>query len=279
MRHRALQWTVIIAALVYALLAMRYSWGGPSAYLLALLPALLAAMVARSWLAGAFMFMLPIYFVIGRATADRVHYQPFTAIDRLMPLSPGWMLVYGSLYMAGFILPLVVVRGRHWFEQAMKAYLFVMTVSYLGFVAYPTVAPRVEPVVVTGFATWSLRLFYDLDQPYGCFPSLHVAYSMVAAMACFRMHRGVGLVAAGWAVLIGASTVYTKQHFAVDAVAGAFVGLLAAALFLRGRPNEPIDDRDRQRAPRRALGVAAAYAVAVAGAWIAYRAGLGQPSP
>ncbi len=43
MQPRAVQWTVIVASLVYALLALRYSWGGPAAYLLALLPALLAA--------------------------------------------------------------------------------------------------------------------------------------------------------------------------------------------------------------------------------------------
>ena len=40
---------------------MRYSWGGPAAYILALLPALLAAMVARSWLASVFMIVLPMY--------------------------------------------------------------------------------------------------------------------------------------------------------------------------------------------------------------------------
>ncbi len=100
--------------------------------MLALLPAL-TFVVARSWLAAAFMFLLPMYFVIGQATAHRPHYQPFTALDRAMPLSPRWMLVYGSLYMAGFLLPLVVVRGRQRFEQAMKAYLFVMAVSYVGF--------------------------------------------------------------------------------------------------------------------------------------------------
>lgn len=274
MQPRAVQWTVIVASLVYALLALRYSWDGPAAYLLALLPALLAAMVARSWLAGVFTIMLPMYFVIGQATAHRPHYQPFTAIDRVMPLSPRWMLVYGSLYMAGFLLPLVVVRGRQRFEQSMKAYLFAMSVSYVGFIAYPTIAPRLEPVAVTGFATWCLRLFYDLDQPYGCFPSLHVAFSLIGAMACYGMHRGVGVVAAAWAVLIGVSTIYTKQHFAVDAIAGAIVGLAGSAIFLR-RVRVPVGERDRQLAPSRALAVVIGYTAAIAILWIVYRAGLG----
>jgi membrane-associated phospholipid phosphatase len=278
MRSRAVQWTVIIVALVYALLAMRYSWGGWAAYVLALLPPLLATMVARSWLAGTFMLLLRVYFVIGRATADGPHYQPITVFDRMMPLSPRWMLVYASIYMSGFLLPLVVVRGRRRFEQAMKAYLFVMLVSYAGFVLYPTIAPRVEPVAISSFATWSLQLFYDIDQPYGCFPSLHVAYSLIGAMACYGMHRGVGRAAAAWAALIGVSTVYTKQHFAVDAIAGAVVAVVASAIFLRHPASERVEEDDRRRAPRRALGLVGGYAGAVAVFWVAYLMGLGPAS-
>ena len=275
MQSRAVQWAVIIGSLAYALLAMRFSWGGPAAYVLALLPALLATMVARTWLAGAFMILLPMYFAIGLQTANQVHYQPFVSLDHAMPLSPRWMLVYGSLYMAGFLLPLVVVRGRELFEQALKAYLFVMLVAYLGFLAYPTIAPHGEPLRITGFASWSLQLFYDLDQPYGCFPSLHVAYAFVGALACYRMHRGVGLAAATWAVLIGVSTVYTKQHYVVDAIAGAMLGVAGYAIFLRRRPRTALDEIDRRLAPRRAAYVVMAYAAAIAVFWTAYLLGLG----
>ena len=274
-RQHALEWAAVIGSLVYALLYVRFEWGGVASYVLALLPTVLAYVVSRTWLAGAFVFLLPMYFVIGQVTVEGPHYQPFTALDRAMPLSPPWMLVYGSLYMSGFVLPLVVVRGRRRFEQAMKAYLFVMLVSYAGFLAYPTLAPRVEPVVVTGFATWSLQLFYDLDQPYGCFPSLHVAYAFVGAMACHGMHRGVGLAAVLWAILIGVSTIYTKQHFAVDAVAGAIIGIAAYTLFLRAPSPEPVEASDRRHAPRRALGVAAAYAAAVGIFYLAYLSGPG----
>lgn len=69
------------------------------------------------------------------------------------------------------------------------------------------------------------------------------------------MHRGVGTAATVWAALIGASTVYTKQHYVVDAIAGASIGLVAYAMFLRRRPHAAIDDIDRRLAPRRALYV------------------------
>lgn len=180
--------------------------------------------------------------------------------------------------MCAFLLPLVVVRGRELFRQSLKAYLFVMPVSYVGFWFYPTVAPLAEKTTVTGFAEWSLQLFYDIDQPDGCFPSLHVAYSFVGALACYRMHRGVGIAASQWSVLIGLSTVYTKQHFVVDAIAGGFLGMTAYWLFLRGWPREAVEDIDRRMAPRRSLYVVAAYIGVISGFWMAYQLGLGTPS-
>ena len=275
---RTVQWALVIASLVYALLYARFEWGGAAAYLLALLPVVLVYMVSGTWLASAFMMLLPMYFFIGRWTERAPHYQPYTSIDHAMPLSPRWIAVYASLYLCAFILPLVVVRGRELFRQAMKAYLFVMLVSYVGFWLYPTVAPRVDRPVVDGFAEWTLQLFYDIDQPYGCFPSLHVAYSFVGALACYRMHRGVGMAASVWSILIGLSTVYTKQHFVVDAVAGGVLGVAAYWLFLKGEPRTPVAGSDRLRAPIRSLYVAAAYLVAMAMFWTAYQWGLGPAS-
>jgi membrane-associated phospholipid phosphatase len=275
---RIVQWSVIISALLYALLFSYFSWSGLAAYPLAVLPVALAWMVGRTWLAGAFMLLLPMYFVIGQATSGWPHYRPSFVLDDLMPLRPGWMLVYGSLYMSGLLLPLVVVRGVELFHQTLKAYLFVMSVSYACFLLYPTVAPRDEAVAITGFAEWSLKLFYDIDQPFGCFPSLHVAYAFVAALACSRMHRRVGIAACAWAALIGVSTVYTKQHYVVDAIAGALIAVVAYAIFLRDRPRDPLNEVDRRLAPRRAAFVVAAYAAAVAVFWGAYALGLGPVS-
>ncbi|HUQ87657.1 MAG TPA: phosphatase PAP2 family protein [Vicinamibacterales bacterium] len=275
---RALQWALIAASLIYALLYARFEWGGVGAYVLALLPAVLTYLVTGTWLAAAFMVLLPMYFVIGQWTAAAPHYQPFIWLDHAMPLRPAWIAVYASLYMCAFMLPLVVVRGHELFRQAMKAYLFVMVVSYLGFWFYPTVAPLTDKTAVSGFAEWSLQLFYDLDQPYGCFPSLHVAYSFVGALACYRMHRGVGITASVWSVLIGLSTVYTKQHFVVDAIAGAGLGITSYWLFLNHRPREAVDETDRRLAPLRSVYVMAAYLAAIGAFWTAYQLGLGTPS-
>ena len=143
------------------------------------------------------MSLAPLYFVIVALTRGRATYAPEVALDRALPLQPEWMIVYGSLYIFVIVLPVLVVRQATLFRRAMQAYLLVMVVAYVGFVLYPTAAPRPDEVVGTGFAAWSLRLAYALDPPYGCFPSLHVAYAFVSALTCYRVHRGVGMAAVG----------------------------------------------------------------------------------
>ena len=123
----------------------------------------------------------------------------------------------------------------------MQAYVMVLVIAYVGFVAYPTVAPRPDEVRGVGFAAWCLRLQYSLDQPYNCFPSLHVAHSFVSALTCYRVHKGVGVAAVLWATLVGVSTLFTKQHYAVDVIAGAIMAYAAYVLFLRQYPRELVE--------------------------------------
>jgi membrane-associated phospholipid phosphatase len=240
-------------------------------YLLAALPGVVAYLAFRTILAPALVSLLPMYFVIGHLTRDWPTYRPEIALDRLMHLSPAWTIVYGSLYVFTGGMILLVVRHPALLRRTMGALLAVMLGAYAGFLMYPTAAPRPAEVAAEGFTAWMLEAVYGVDPPHGCFPSLHVAYSFVAAFACYRVHRGVGVAAMIWAGLIGVSTVYTKQHYVVDVPAGVALALVAYLIFLRGHARLPATDRDRQRAPARALMVAATYGVGLAAFWVAYR--------
>lgn len=275
--RRATEWLVIGAAAVVAILA-DVLWDGPigagSVYVLAALPGLLAFLAWRTLLASMLVSLAPVYFVISILTRGGPTYAPEVALDRALPLQPVWMLVYGSLYAFVVLMPIFVVRQQELFRRAMKAYLMVMIVAYAGFLLYPTAAPRPDEVVGDGFAAWSLRLAYSLDPPYNCFPSLHVAYSFVSALTCYRVHRGVGAAASLWAALIGVSTLYTKQHYVADVIVGALAAYVAYLLFLRSYPRDAVAEIDRRGAPFRALGVVGIFGLTVAGFWAAYLLGV-----
>ena len=268
--RRTAQWAVIGLAAILAIV-LGPGTGGAFVYILVALPGFVTFLVWRSHLAAALVSMAPMYFVIAILTRGRPTHIPEIALDRAIPVQPEWMFVYGSLYVFVVVLPLLVVREPGLIRRAMQSYLLVMVVSYAGFLLYPTSAPRTDAVPGEGFAAWTLRLAYSLDPPYNCFPSLHVAYSFVSALACARVHHGVGRVGVAWAALIGVSTVFTKQHYVLDVAGGTAAAGLAYVLFLRRHPREAVPDAERRRAPRRALAAAAAFLVMIAAFWTAYR--------
>jgi membrane-associated phospholipid phosphatase len=277
-RRRSAEWLLVVAtaalAMVCGLSPERF--GAEQRvlpFVLATVPGLLTYLACRSAAASVLVTILPLYFVIADAVRDGRLHAPATAFDRALPLQAGWIGVYGSHYVF-VLLPLFVVRDGPYFRRVMSAYLMVFVVGYIGFLAYPTVAPHPTTVSGDGFAAWCLRLNYSLDSPYNCFPSLHVAVSVVAALACYRVHAGVGIAACIWAALIGLSTLYTKQHYAVDVVAGALLGYVAYVACLHSYARGTITENGRRAAPRRALSAAAVFAILVGLLWILYTTGL-----
>lgn len=218
--------------------------------------------------------LVPLYLFIPALIGDRTLHAPELALDRAIPLRPVWSLIYGALYLFLIVLPIFAVRQQEQIRRTVWAYLMVWITAYVCFVLYPTVAPRPagDVVVGEGFGEWGLRFLYDADPPYNCFPSLHVAHSFVSALTCYRLHRGVGIGAIVAAALVGISTVYTKQHYILDVLAGALLAYVAYVIFLRGYPRSEIPELDRRLTPVLAVGLLAIIAVIVACVWVVYRA-------
>src|SRR5258706_9883726 len=213
--------------------------------------------------------IIPLYLVIGAYIPGRTVHVPEVALDRALPLLPAWSGVYASLFCAA-LLPVFVVHQQELVRRTIKAFLAIWLFSYACFLAYPTIAPDHPKVVVDGFATWALQALWSSDVKYNCFPSLHVAQCFLAALICHRVHRGVGIVALLWAFLVAVSTLYTKQHYVTDAVAGAFLAYGAYLIFVRSYPRETTPELERRLAPILAAGAFATYGLFVVVWWFLY---------
>jgi membrane-associated phospholipid phosphatase len=194
----------------------------------------------------------PLYLVIQVLVAGGPTYAPETELDRLVPVRGGWALVYASLFGAA-LLPIFVVHQQELVRRTINAFLAMWLVAYAFFLGYPTVGPRPPQVVEAGFSGWGLKVIYGSDSNYNCFPSLHVAQCYLAAFVCHRVHRGVGTVAVVWASLVGASTLFTKQHWALDVAGGIVLAAIAFVAFVQGYPREATPERERRLAPLLAL--------------------------
>jgi membrane-associated phospholipid phosphatase len=203
----------------------------------------------------ALVMLVPLYVFIPQL-ATKTPSVPALHLDYRIPLQPAWVLVYGPLYLFLILLPVFVVRQDELIRRTVFAYLTVWIASYVSFFFYPTVAPRLDDAVIgNGFVVWGLRFLYSADPPYNCFPSLHVAHSFVSALSSYRVHRGVGIGGAACAFVVGLSTLFTKQHYILDVVAGIVLAFLAYALFLRKTTREDVSELDRRVAPALVLVV------------------------
>jgi len=161
----------------------------------------------------------------------------------------------------------------------IPVYLYIGVLVHGGIVHVPELAlDRAIPVQPLwkvdgeGFFAWALQGIYSSDVRYNCLPSLHVAQCFLAALTCYRVHRGVGAAAGVWAFLVGLSTLYTKQHYVLDVIAGMFLAFAAYTVFLRNYPRERTPERERRLAPVLALGAFGIYALMVAGLWLVFAA-------
>ncbi|MBI5365597.1 MAG: phosphatase PAP2 family protein [Planctomycetes bacterium] len=146
------------------------------------------------------------------------------ALDRAIPFLPGWQFVYavGYLFM---LLPVAVVRRRRAFESVAWAYGWALAVSsaFFFFVPVRTVRPALAP---TCFVEWGLAVNYHFDHPNNCFPSLHLSIAFLGALASGRANPRLLGPALFVATLIGASTLFVKQHYVADVLAGIFLAVV-----------------------------------------------------
>ena len=201
------------------------------------------------------------YFWLLHNPQDPVTVMPLTWVDRWVTFEPAAMPLYLSLWVY-VSLPLALLKDRRELASYGVATL-ALSLTGLGiFLAYPSAVPR--------FAIdWSrypwVAFLKAVDVGGNACPSLHVAFAVFSAVWLERLLREmnvgvpVRVLNVAWCVGIVYSTLATRQHVALDALAGAALGLLVAALHLRAL-REPQHDPPRARRPE-VSGVAAVTAV------------------
>lgn len=158
-----------------------------------------------------------------------------TAVDRYIPYISWTYVVYY------FGLAYVVLWGAAGIWRMPHRLLFRTIAVYSALVLvgaglhliFPTYAPW--PLVENlSAAQRAFKSGMDIE-PVACFPSMHVAMSILPAYICSHMFqfRTAKAVAVILAVLISVSIVTAKEHWFVDAVSGAVLGILAGMAWRR----------------------------------------------
>ena len=161
-------------------------------------------------------------------------------IESAGPLFPSILeLCYVLVYaLPAFSLTMLYVyRKAHDAERLLVIYLLGLFLSYVQFPFWPSEPPRIVfpgedalaiDIVIRRFNHWILG-GYGIHT--SVFPSAHVSGAFAAAFALKRVlaeHRWLYRAVFVYATLVAIATVYGRYHYAVDALAGVAVGMLAA---------------------------------------------------
>lgn len=175
------------------------------------------------------------YFWVLRHPHFPVTEMPLTVVDRLVGFFPEALPLYLSLWLYVSLAPALLIDRRELVSYGLAA--LALSVFGLGiFFFWPTAVPP-------SALDWTqhhrvFALLKSVDASGNACPSLHVAFAVFTAVwleRLLRQMRGSRLVRAlNWLWCLGIlySTIAIRQHVALDVLAGAVLGVFAAAAHL-----------------------------------------------
>ena len=177
------------------------------------------------------------YFYLLKTPAYLTTVMPTTLLDRLIGFQPLALPVYFSLWVYVSLPPALLATRRELFGYG-KAIATTCCAGLIVFYFWPTAVPA----ATIDWAQYpDVHFLKSIDAAGNACPSLHVATAVFSGIWLHHLLRRFGtsawLLAFNWLWCIGIvySTLATRQHVAVDVLAGLVLGILAAALSLRQR--------------------------------------------
>ncbi len=157
-----------------------------------------------------------------------------TSIDTHVPVVPPFVVPYLAFY--AYIVFSIAYIATHLLHEQLRTLLLALilatAVGLITFVIFQTYAPPPTEFGSEPFRSMMLYVENDLyaGNFYSAFPSLHVAFSVVLAIAWWRLRRPVLsplLVLLSVAIVL--STQFLHQHFVMDLLYGVVLAVAAYA--------------------------------------------------
>ncbi len=177
------------------------------------------------------------YFYLLKAPAYLTTVMPITVLDRLIGFQPLTLPIYISLWVYVSLPPTLLATRRELYGYGL-AMAGTCLAGLIVFYFWPTAVPAAN-------IDWAqypdMDFLKSMDASGNACPSLHVATAIFSGIWLHHLLRRFGtplwMLTFNWTWCIGIiySTLATRQHVAVDVVAGLVLGVLGAYLSLRQR--------------------------------------------
>ncbi len=162
-----------------------------------------------------------------------------SAIESMGPLLPGFLELCYVLVYAVAVVSLLAIFENHRRDRVnlfWLAYLAGTLGVYALFPYFPSEPPRTVfpgadmPHIATAIREFNLFILGGYAIHSSVFPSAHVSSALSAGwglLAAIPNRRWIGWNMTAYGILVAIATVYGRYHYAVDALAGIAVSLVA----------------------------------------------------
>jgi hypothetical protein len=155
-----------------------------------------------------------------------------------LPVLLGYAYISFHLALTVVALAWVYRRRRHAYARLRNTLVLANGLAVVGYAIFPTAPPRLAGVGISDTVTAATPVdlgspaVSSLYNPYAAVPSVHIVFALVIGVAIVRLARRPLWRVAGavYPVFILFVIVATGNHFFFDAVAGAAVAGVAAAV-------------------------------------------------
>jgi membrane-associated phospholipid phosphatase len=200
---------------------------------------------AVSYIAATLFLVVVVFFLLLNGVVYdwtgglyRTGFHLNTALDNLIPFVPEWAIFYLYLFYPLSALTLAwFALGDYRRGYPLAFSLIVINlVADIVYVIFPVTtdiyraALLSHPMVGNAFAS-AMYAHYGTDPSFNCFPSLHAAVATIsfyawhryAGLTGSRIVRGISVVMLVVGIGVVLSTLFVKQHYIADEVAGVLL--------------------------------------------------------
>lgn len=182
------------------------------------------------------------YFYLLKDPAYPTTVMPITFLDHLIGFQSQSLPIYVSLWFYVSLPPALLGTKRELYGYGLSM-AGTCTVALIIFYFWPTAVPAAD-------INWALypdmHSLKSMDASGNACPSLHVATAVFSGFWLHHLLRRFDaplwllIFNGGWCIAILYSTLATRQHVALDVLAGIALGVSSAYLSLRYRAGKPV---------------------------------------
>lgn len=202
----------------------------------------------RQWILMAYLPIHMLWFMF----LETIDFSDYTvmhcALDDIIPFCEWFVIPYISWFVY------MVATGIYFLFYDARAFENFCLSLFIGFFISMIIVTtwhtgqelRPQNLEVTNFPTWVLNIIYTLDTNTCVFPSMHIVGAIATAVnlsASSTLKKKVWLQICNWVlcILIVLSTMFIKQHSALDVIAGIVLETIVLLVVFKGWPGKLLD--------------------------------------